>query len=614
MLDSAAAARAASELRAAAAARGRLSGVIWFTAQVSAKARARAGIQSEVNSLGRHHWSAPARPVALAILLLCSLACDTAVQGQYGSGAGEVAPPPPRPDPGGIDNGAPYTTRLSRLTHSEYDQTASDLLGLDVRVSSEFLDDPTYAGFDNNADALRVSGRLGRDYRRAAEQLAERVATSSELLDALSPCGDISAACAEEFVSSLGLRAFRRPLTDVELARYVALFDAGAGSGAGDSELADAVQWVLEGMLQSPHFLYRVELSSVEDEDGFVPLDNYELATRLSYMLTGSMPDAELFEAAAERDLGSAEVLREQAERLVREPSVSRRVLDFHEQWLDLSSFENSSKDSDLFPEFTPDLLPDYREEVRRFVEATTLDDERGLKSLLSTPASFVNQRTAGFYGLDAADFGADFERVEFRSGERAGLLTQLGFLASHAYTTDTSPIHRGVFVLRQILCQDLPDPPGDIDLTLPEPDGEVVTTRDQIELHTSPAACKACHSLINPIGFAFEHYDAVGRYRAEDNGAPIDAAGSLELESDHFQFENALELLPQIAESQAARSCYATQWLRYAYGRSVSRADEQTLARLSESLADDDYSVRALLVDLTEPRAFTHRAPTERQ
>jgi len=325
------------------------------------------------------------------------------------------------------------------------------------------------------------------------------------------------------------------------------------------------------------------------------------------------MPDAELFRAAAAGELTTLEGIQAQAERLAESAAIRPRVLDFHEQWLDLKAYRELSKDADLFPDFSPELADDYVGEVQSFVEHVTLHEGRGLQSLLSAPYGFVNQRTAPFYGLEADDFGDEFSLVEFTNKERAGLLTQLGFLSAHAYTTDTSPIHRGVFVLRRILCEAIPDPPGGIDLTLPETTDEIVTTRDQVEAHTAAPVCSTCHSLINPIGFAFEGFDAVGAVRDSDNGAPLNTAGSVELSGGGLEFSGALDLIMQLGESESVRSCYAKQWLRYAYARAEAVSDAQTLRALGEHLADDAYSVRQLLVDLTRPRAFTHRAPTER-
>lgn len=554
-------------------------------------------------------------PLFLAALLtaLFAAGCDNAAP----RGSSQFQPPesnePTRPDPGSIDDGVPYGTRLRRLTHAEYERTLVDLVGTGEGMSSDFLEDPTFAGFDNNAEALRVSGRLGRDYRRAAEELAERVTSSDELMYGVVPCDQATAACASELVESVGLEAFRRPLTETEVGRYVALFDVGPSVFGSGDDFRDGARLVLEAMLQSPNFLYRTELGTNEDRDGFIPLSDYEIASRLSYMMVGSMPDQELFELAKSGELGKPEVIEAQARRLAASDGVRSRVLDFHEQWLDLKTYANLSKDGELFPGFDDDLSFDYAEEVRRFVDYVVLEQDKGLGTLLTASVSFVNQRTAPFYGLDAEDFGEDLELIELPSDQRAGLLTQLGFLSAHAYTNDTSPIHRGVFVLRRVLCEEIPDPPGGIDLTLPETNDEIVTTRDQVEAHTSGSVCSRCHSMINPIGFAFEGFDAVGAYRETDNGVPVDTAASVELSGGSLSFDGALDLIRQIAETEMARACYAKQWLRYAYARADAPADERILASVAENLEDDDYSVRQLLVDLTRPRAFTHRAPTER-
>jgi len=554
---------------------------------------------------------------AAGLLLVLLFGCDSAAP----RAANPIEPvepvepepsEPARPDPGTLENGVPYGTRLQRLTHAEYERTVTDLLGVGEGSSGEFLDDPSFSGFDNNADGLRVAGRLGRDYRRAAEALAREVVGSEELLARALPCDDPSVECATEFVTSFGLRAFRRPLREAEIARYVALFAEGPELVQSGAALADGALLVIETMLQSPNFLYRGELSTEEDGEGFIPLNDYEIASRLSYMLTASMPDAELFRAAAAGELTTSEGIRAQAERLAASAAIRPRVLDFHEQWLDLKAYRELSKDAELFPDFSPDLADDYIGEARRFVEHVTLDEGRGLVSLLSAPYGFVNQRTAPFYGLDVNEFGDEFSLVEFADKERAGILTGLGFLSAHAYTTDTSPIHRGVFVLRRILCEAIPDPPGGIDLTLPETTDEIVTTRDQVEVHTAAPVCATCHSLINPIGFAFEGFDAVGAARDSDNGAPLDTAGSVELSTGTLEFSGALDLILQLSESESVRGCYAKQWLRYAYARAEAVSDAQTLAALAEHLADDAYSVRELLVELTRPRAFTHRAPTE--
>lgn len=520
----------------------------------------------------------------------------------------EEEPPETLPNPGSMTGGVPHSTRLARLTHVQYDNTASDILGFDVQLSSEFLSDISISGFSNNIEELRVAGRLGRDYRRAAEHLAARYVQERDLGEVVS-CEPSESECAAEFIKKFGRRAFRRPLKKHEQEAYGALFAQGSSLAENEDPFLDGVQVVVEAMLQSPKFLYRVELTSEPQEDGFIQLDSYELATRLSYMLWNTTPDNELLGAARDGELDTREGVVAQARRLADDPRLASAVLDFHRQWLKLSEYQNLTKDPDAFPSHGPDLERAFVQETEMFIQDVVVTQGKGLASLFTAPYSFVNEDLAPLYDL-SGDFGPEFEKVELDPELRGGLFTQPGFLASHAYPNDTSPIHRGVFLLRTILCRPIPDPPGDIDLTLPETNDEIITTRDQVELHTSPVGCNNCHSLINPIGFAFENFDAIGQARQEDNGAPVNTAGSVELSSGELQFEGAVDLSAQIASSSEAAFCYAQNWARYAYGRLSSVSDKEPIQSFADRLIDDDYSVGDLLVDIAQTKAFSHRPP----
>ncbi len=513
-------------------------------------------------------------------------------------------------DLGDLPDGVPLGTRLVRLTHAQYDNTVRDLLGLDADKSAAFLGDPTFAGYDNNAEALAVTGRLGRDYRRAAEELSVAVLADSGAYGRVVPCESADMACARQFIEEFGARAFRRPLSDDQIDLYLTLHARGAELvGSGDA-FRDGVQLTLEAMLQSPNFLYRVELSREENDEGLIPLDGYEIASRLSYMLWNSMPDDALFDAAAAGDLDDATGIAGQATRLLDDDRARGVVADFHHQWLDLDHFRDLTKSETLYPEFQSDLSDALQEETQRFIEHVVFELEGGLTPLLREPSTFVNQDLAPLYGLDGSAYGPDFVRVDLDAQTRGGVLTQIGFLASHAYTTNTSPIHRGVFVLRQILCYPLPDPPGDVDLTLPPIEGAIRTTRQQVEVHTSPDSCQGCHGIINPVGYAFEQFDSIGRHRTEENGEPLDTSGAVRLDGAETSYQDSTEMLDAIAASEDARDCYARNWLRYAYGRDDREADTSTLSEITGALADSDYSVKSMLAALTQSRSFRFRAP----
>jgi hypothetical protein len=502
---------------------------------------------------------------------------------------------------------------LVRLTHVQYDHSVQDLLGLDVQPSAAFLPDPAIGGFDNNAEALSVGDRLGRDYRRAAEDVAGLLVSEPAALADVLPCApdDGDLACAQEFVADFGRRVFRRPLTEAEQARYVALFQGADGLYETGTPFVQGIRVLVEAFLQSPHFLWRVELSSDDVGDDVVPLGGYEIATRLSYLLWGSTPDDELLDAAEGGELDTAEGIEAQARRLLADGRARATVRDFHAQWLQLDSYEDVQKDGTAFPQWDASIGLAAREETQRFIERVVFDLQGGYDELLTSPSSVVNADLAAIYGLQG-EFDEEFVPVELDPAERAGLLTQIGFLASHAFTKQTSPIHRGVFVHRQVLCTPIPDPPGDIDTSLPPFEGEIHTTREAVEAHTSPQQCAGCHSLINEPGFSFEGYDAVGAERLEENGYPVDTTGSIQLDGATFEFDDAVGLAHAISQSEDARRCYLVNWYRYANMRQETADDACTLDGLHESLDEGGYDIQELLVAMTQTTTFRFRRAGE--
>jgi hypothetical protein len=268
-------------------------------------------------------------------------------------------------------------------------------------------------------------------------------------------------------------------------------------------------------------------------------------------------------------------------------------VLDFHAQWLQLSAYEQ--------------LPQELREEPLQFVRYVTFEERRGFVTLLTAPYTMANEATAPFYGESLE--GDQFVRLDLDPNERGGLLTQAGFLAAHAYSDASSPIHRGVFILRQILCSEIPPPPGDVDFTLSEEAARAPTKRKQVELQTSSPACRKCHSMINPLGFALEHFDEQGRYREDDGTEPVDASGSVVLPEGDFSFDGAPELIAQLAAAEAARNCYASNWLRYATGRSITAEHVETISALKQDLADDSFTSKDVLLAITRTPSFRARS-----
>ncbi|MBC8069812.1 MAG: DUF1588 domain-containing protein, partial [Deltaproteobacteria bacterium] len=263
---------------------------------------------------------------------------------------------------------------------------------------------------------------------------------------------------------------------------------------------------------------------------------------------------------------------------------------------------------------YDPSAPASMATETMEFFRRTILDEGGSYADLMTSRTTYVDAKLAEIYGLDG-EFGDSFTAVELDPTERSGFLTQPGFLALNAHLLETSPIHRGVFVQRQVLCVDIPDPPPGIDTTVPPADAELKTTRQRVEHHTSADSCVSCHELINAPGFSFEGYDAVGAIRTVDNGEPVDTAASLvDPELGMVAFGNAVEMIGQLAESPAAKRCYLKQWFRYASARVEGEGDACTLDGLHTSMLESDYDVQELLVALTQTVSFRYRAAQEVQ
>jgi hypothetical protein len=495
------------------------------------------------------------------------------------------------------------------LSHRQYDGAVRAVLNLDLNLSADFAPDVPLGGFDNNADALQVVDRAGRDYRRAAEQAAAALVADPALLQKVAPCSSPETnACAEAFVQAFGRSMFRRPLNAAETTRYVSLYNAGATLIDTGSTHARGVQVVAEAMLQSPHFLYRVEVNDAPDSSGASRLSGYEIAARLSFALWNAPPDAQLA-AAADAGLKSSAEVRVQAERLLSDERARAVLEDFHRQWLGTDSFTNISRDTTQFPNFVDGIGSMLQEEARRFVSWATFDSNLGLNALLTSNKTFVNGPLAKLYGIPGS-YGTEFAAVDLDATQRSGLLTRAGFLAQNAHATTSSPILRGAQILKRYLCFAFPQPPAGAATTpLPPFSDTIRTGRDQVTKLTEAANCAACHrSIINPVGFAFEQYDAVGQYRTLDRGYPLDLTGSFELGDTKFSIDGALDASKKIAESEQARSCYANNLLRYTFARLDSKADDCLRQELVEKMSDPSFGTKQLIATLAESPSFQYR------
>ncbi len=497
-------------------------------------------------------------------------------------------------------------SRFQRLTTSQYQNSVQALLG--VRANTTFAEDPNETGFDTSHGLLSVGVRQASDYQSSAEQLAAAVVADPALFSGVVPCSPAQGgSCARTFVESIGLRLFRRPLEAPEVDTYLQLHTAAAALYTEGDPFQRGVRLVLEAMLQAPDFLYRVELGTDADGDGVIPLNGYERATRLAYSLWNSAPDDALLAAAAEGRLDQPAGVKAEAERMVGDARARAVFTAFHHQWLRADRYPHLTRDPSVHPAFTPALLPDLTAELHRFVLDVVVDRRANFETLLTEPATFANERLGLIYGVDVA--GDALRPVGLPPDQRAGLLTQIGFLAAGAHGGSTDPIRRGTFVLEHLLCMPMGAPPPDATMVTPPDFGpEVRTTRDRVSVQTGARSCQGCHRLINAAGFAFENYDSVGAWRTTERGAPVDASGVFPIDGVEVHFSNAVELLAAASKSTSARRCYTAHWLRFVYGRIEDKAERCDVEQLATAMERPDYPVQNLLVDLTQTSSFLNR------
>ncbi|HVU49591.1 MAG TPA: DUF1592 domain-containing protein [Polyangia bacterium] len=502
----------------------------------------------------------------------------------------------------------PGRSPLRRLNLSEYAATVKDLLGVDTTVTNTFPPDQLLAtqgaGFTNNADALVVTALLANAYMTAAEQFATAAVMD---LSSLLPCDQTKVgedACAQQFIADFGRRAFRRTLSADEKTQYFNLYTTGKTGAA----FADGISLALEGFLQSPSFLYRVEKGApASPTDEVAPVTSFEMATRLSYFLWGTTPDKTLLDVAEADQLQTPDQISAQVTRLMGDPRAHDAVTKFHTEWLNLAVIPTLDKDKALFPEWTPAIALDLFNEAETFVDKTFWGDAKS-DAFFASSGSYANAELATFYGLPAPS-GAGFQPVSFDPTQRRGLLTMGGILAANAKENQTSPVLRGKFVREQLLCQTLPPPPANL-VIMPPQVTPGTTTRQRFAMHETQALCASCHTLMDGMGVGFENYDPLGRWRTTDQGLPIDASGTIVGTADlNGMFDGVVDLAGKFAQSEEARQCLVTQWFRFANGRAEVADDACTLQRLYQGFEDSAHDMRDLVTKLAVSDAFRYRS-----
>ena len=514
--------------------------------------------------------------------------------------------------PSELVDGVPVSSSpLTRLGNFELNRTISDLF----RPEAPFLPAAGQLTEDQDGDdpMIDVGVPLATALHGVVHAVAERVSSDPSAIAAVAGCDPNKvkeAECRDRFLDKFLRRAYRRAVTDDDRDEMREVFAGGVELGGG---FAGGVRAVIEVVLQGPDFLYLVELGNGEvSSNGLVPssgdvstvradtvaLTGYETAARLAYLFTGSAPDDEL-SALADQGRLDAATIEAQARRLLGTGPNRWRVRHFYARLLGIDALQVADG-------YSADLAGAAQEETARFVEDVIFDSNGTFGALLTTPSTWVNGPLATFYGYPDVT-GPAFQKVTLDPRKRAGFLTQSAFLRATSPSDRTSPVQRGVRVRGRLLCQLIPQPPSSPSPVLPMP-GDGLTTRQGLDQAVAQPQCATCHALIDPFGYAFEHYDQLGLWRDVDNGQAIDSSGVFTTHDTMEPFADAIELSEHIAQSEDGKSCFVNHWLDAALRRPISEADSLLSASVEQAFRDHDERAAELMVAVTQIGNWRYR------
>jgi hypothetical protein len=504
--------------------------------------------------------------------------------------------------------GRPGPAPLRRLTRYEYNNTVRDLFGDTTSPANTLPAEELGNGFGNDATAQAVSSLLAEEYGNVAEGIATRATQTPAALAKLAPCASSVTAtteetCARTIVEGLAPRAFRRPLAAGESDALVAVFRSARAQPA--ATFASSVAAVIEALLQSPDFLYRVEFGVADkaNPDLRRPSGD-EMAVRLSYLLWGSMPDDTLRAAARSGELSSAQGVLGQATRLLDDPRSHKMVRFFFDNLLPINGLSDLERDKMLYPTYTPALGLLMQEETQRTLEYEIFQGSGTWPGAITSATTFLNGPLATYYGVGGVQ-GSAFQKVALEP-RRLGFITQASVMAGTTHSNRTNPVTRGSFLVQRMLCMKIPLPDASIADKVKPPDPySGKTARERYTKHQSDPVCKSCHGVMDPVGFSLENFDAVGLYRERENDVVIDASGVLP--GGPGPFNNAVEMARQLAGLPDAQRCFASHWVELAFGKTLSTDDECLQAQVNVAFYQAGYNVKQLLLALTQSDAFLY-------
>jgi hypothetical protein len=408
---------------------------------------------------------------------------------------------------------------------------------------------------------------------------------------------------ARQILERFAFRAFRRPVQPEEIDRLLELVGQALDRGR---SFEDAIQVGIAATLVSPHFLFRVEDDRVADPaEPIRELNDFELASRLSYFLWSSMPDDELFQLASDGQLRRPPVLEAQVRRMIADPKSASLVENFGGQWLNLRNLEDVTPDPQRFPGFDAALKRAMRRETELMFE-TIMREDRSVSEFLTADFTFVNQRLAEHYGIDGVQ-GDDFQQVKLPADQRAGLLTQASILTLTSNPTRTSAVKRGLWIMENILGTPPPDPPPNVpELEEAQEASGATTLREQLVLHRQNAVCASCHIQMDELGFGFENFDPIGRWRMADGGRPIDSSGEL---PNGQRFQGPIELVAILSQrEQEFAKVLASRMLTFALGRGLEYHDQCAVDSIAQQMQQNDYRFSSLVLGIVTSEPFRMR------
>jgi hypothetical protein len=497
----------------------------------------------------------------------------------------------------------PGSATLRRLNRAEYNNTIRDLVGIDFQPADDFPQDDVGYGFDNIGDVLSLPPLLMEKYLAAAEKIVEKALASPEARKRIFIVTTQNEESARQILERFATRAYRHPLRGDELRRLMRFVETAEKNRDG---FETGIGLAMQAVLVSPHFLFRVETDRKPDDPTAIhPVNDYELASRLSYFLWSSMPDDELFELAGKKKLREPDVLEPQVRRMLKDPRARALVDNFASQWLQLRNLKEFKPDPDLFSSFDEKLRAAMLRETELFFE-NVIREDRSILDFIDSDYTFVNERLAKHYGLQGVQ-GEQFRRVSLTGTPRGGILTQAAVLTVTSNPTRTSPVKRGKWILDNILGTPPPPPPAGVE-ELKEDKESVLsgTLRQRMEQHRAKPACATCHQRMDPLGFGFENFDAVGAWRTKEGKHAIDPSGTLP-NGQSFAGPAGLRTILKGRQDAFAR-CLSEKLVTYALGRGVERYDRCALDEIVKGAGKDHYKFSRLVVEIVKSDPFQKR------